>query len=78
MQIAYLNWSMWQCIETDTVSCASGAGSGSDGPVHTTAVAEAETADVDLAQVVFRCEAASELTSVQKSSVWSALPSETG
>lgn len=65
---AYLKLSMWQCIEAEAVSCASGAGSGSDGPVRTTAVAEVETDDVDLAEAVFQCEAASDLTSAQKNS----------
>lgn len=78
VQIAYLKLSMWQCIEAEAVSCASGAGSGSDGPVRTTAVAEVETDDVDLAEAVFQCEAASDLTSAQKNSVWSVLLSETG
>lgn len=66
VQIVYLKWSMWQCIETESVSCVCGAGSGSgsDGPEHTAAVAEAETDDVDPAEVVSQCEAGSDLTPV--------------
>lgn len=67
----YLKWSMWQCIETESVSCVCGAGSGSgsDGPEHTAAVAEAETDDVDPAEVVSQCEAGSDLTPEQKNSI---------
>jgi len=60
---------MWQCIETESVSCVCGAGSGSDGPEHTAAVAEAETDDVDPAVVVSQSEAGSEQTPEQKSSI---------
>lgn len=67
----YLKWSMWLCIETEAVSCACGAGSGSgsDGPERTAAVAEAETDDVDPAEVVSQCEAGSDLKPEPKSSV---------
>lgn len=43
---------MWQCIETEAVSCVCGAGSGWDEPEHTAAVAVVETDDVDSAEVV--------------------------